>query len=249
MLAFVVGACFGSFANVLIYRLPKNVSIIKLPSACVSCEKRLKPLDLIPVLSWLYLRGKCRYCKAKISVAYPVTELVCGLLFVASFVLSPDISAVFIALFSFILLCIAVIDYKTMLIPDSLVIFGAITGLTWVVLFGPSFAPNWYDSLLGIIFGFFPLFAIDKICLLLYKKDGFGYGDMKLMAMAGIFLGWTGVLMAFFIAIITGGTYGAFLILTKRATKGAYFAFGPFLCGGAYLSLWLREALIRLYFG
>lgn len=252
--SFLLGLCFGSFANVVIYRLPKGLSIVKPPSACPFCNHRLAPFELIPVISWLFLRGKCRKCKKRISFRYPLVELICGGLFAAMVCYSATLSAVPLMVLAFVLLVISFIDFDIQEIPDGLVIIGAISGV-FLVGGGHFFANNfygaraWHDALLGVIAGAVPLLIIDRITLVLLKKDGFGYGDVKLMAMVGLFLGWRLMFVAFFLAFISGGAFAVYLIAAGKAKRGAYMPFGPFLCVGALLAFWFGESLLELYIG
>jgi len=240
----IMGLCFGSFANVVVYRLPRGGSIILPPSHCPACEKKLSKLDLVPVLSWLALRGSCRFCGTRISPRYPAVELSCAALFAGMvWFMGVSFSLVPLCLLAFVLLCSTLTDWDTMEILDQPLIFGAIVGSAWVIggFFLPhSFpnAPTWSDALLGVLAGALPLFLIDKVVMLLMNKDGFGFGDVKLMAMAGLFLGWQGIPQAFFFAFVGGGIYGAFLLLTRRAERYSYVAFAPFLCAGVLISLW-----------
>jgi len=151
-------------------------------------------------------------------------------------------SAIFLSMLAFILLTIARVDWDTQEIPDVLLLVALIIGVAWVVLGNISMAfphvPSFIDAGLGIIAGAIPLLAVDRLTLVFVKKDGFGYGDVKLMAVAGLFLGWRSVFMAFFFAFVTGGIYATFLLITGRAKRGDYIAFGPFLCGGIIAALW-----------
>jgi leader peptidase (prepilin peptidase)/N-methyltransferase len=156
-----------------------------------------------------------------------------------SYLISPRL--VPLCLLAFSLLCVGIIDSQTQEIPDGLVIFTAAVGILWVggSFFFPSLgAPVWFDALLGAIAGAAPLFAIDRLCLLFLGKPGFGFGDIKFMAAAGLFLGWQLSLTALFFAVIIGGLLAGVLILTRRIKSGSYVAFGPFLCAGILLSLW-----------
>jgi len=247
------GLCFGSFANVVIYRVPKGVSIVKPSSFCPSCDKRLRAYELVPVFSWIFLRAKCRVCKAGISYRYPIVEILCGLLFAAMAWFSPTLSVVPLSVFAFVLLAISFIDADTQEIPDGLVIIGAVAGLVFVAggQFFPvqfSVAPSWYDALLGVIAGAAPLLIIDRLTLLILKKDGFGYGDVKLMAMVGLFIGWRLMLPAFLFAFFAGAVFAVYLMATGKAKRGAYMAFGPFLCVGTLLAFWFGAAVLDWYF-
>ena len=253
-LALFVGVVFGSFANVVIYRVPLSKSVINPPSACPSCKRRLTVIDLVPVLSWLVLRARCRTCKSKISIRYPLVELACGVLFASMVVFNTSLSVLPLFALAFMLLTITLIDFDTQEIPDGLIIFGAISGAVWVVLgyISPTLFPGsltWLDALLGMVAGAAPLFIFDRLTILILGKDGFGYGDYKLMAVVGIFLGWQVTLGAFFFAFIAGGIFAAFLMASGRAKRGEYMAFGPFLCAGALASMWLGERLFNLLYG
>ena len=249
--AFVVGLCAGSFANVLIYRLPRKISFIKPRSVCTNCQKFIATYDLMPIVSWVILQGRCRHCKGRISLRYPLVELTCGMLFAGMVSLTPTLSAVFLSLFAFLLLVISVIDWDTQEIYDGLLVAAALIGIGWVIAGEISFlfplAPGFIDAVLGILVGAAPLFILDRLTLAVYKKDGFGYGDVKLMAVSGLYLGWQYVIIAFFFAFITGGAYATILLITGRAKSGEYIAFGPFLCAGVITALWFGRALLESF--
>jgi len=242
---------FGSFANVVIYRLPRGESIATPPSHCPSCGKQLAALDLIPVFSWLFLRRRCRYCRKKISSRYPAVELLCSVLFACmALYAGPTIAVVPLCMLAFALICISLIDADSQTIPDSLVIFGAAFGVIWVAAsyFFDLNAPSVPDALLGALAAAGPLFLIDRVCLLVLKKDGFGFGDVKLMLMAGLYLGWRAAIVSLFIAVIAGGLFGGALLATGKIKKGGYFAFGPFLAVGVVAALWFTDAILNFYF-
>jgi len=252
--AFVMGLIFGSFANVVIYRFPQKKSIVKPPSACPSCEKQLTAWELIPILSWVFLKGRCRLCKAKISIRYPLVEIICGLLFAAIMYFSSTLSVIPLCVLAFVMLMISFIDWDTQEIPDSILIVGAVAGMTWVIFgyFLPTLflhAPAWHNALLGIAAGAMPLLILDRIALLIWKKDGFGYGDVKLMAMTGIFLGWQLILLSFIFAIFICFPFAVYLMIKQRISKDkeftGYMAFGPFLCIGAMGALWFGELILN----
>ncbi|MCL2199305.1 MAG: prepilin peptidase [Defluviitaleaceae bacterium] len=241
---FLLGIIFGSFANVVIYRVPRKLSIAHPPSACPFCGKRLSALELIPLFSWLFLRGKCRDCKGKISARYPLVELLCGVLFAAMEFFAGFVWLLLpLCIFAFVLLTISFIDFDTQEIPDGLVITGAVAGVAWVVMGGIA----WYTALLGMLAGALPLLVIDRITLLLLKKDGFGYGDVKLMAMVGLFIGWGAMLVAFFAAFAIGAAFAVYLMASGKVKRGAYIAFGPFLCVGSLVALWFGDGILGWY--
>jgi len=250
-IAFGFGLCFGSFANVLIHRIPRKISLVSPGSACRACGSPVSFYDLIPVINWILLKGRCRHCKKSISLRYPLIEITCGLLFTGMAIVTPSLSAIFLSLFAFVLLVISIIDFDTQEIPDGLLIFAAIIGVCWVVLghYSPYFpmAPGFIDAGLGILAGGLPLLLLDKLVLVLYKKDGFGYGDVKLMAVCGMFLGWRFTFVAFFFAFVTGGIYATVLLITGHAKRGEYIAFGPFLCAGVVAAIWLGQVFLSLF--
>jgi len=153
------------------------------------------------------------------------------------FLTLPQIAAAvsFVGLF-FVLIAVAVIDWKTMLIPDRLLAAGAVCGALWIWVGNISLP----DALFGALAGALPLLILDYLTKTFAGKPGFGFGDVKLMAMSGLFLGWTGVASAFFYAFIAGGIVGVVLLVSRRAERGSYIPFAPFLCGGVFLALLMR---------
>jgi len=144
------------------------------------------------------------------------------------------ISVVLLIAFVAILIAVAIIDIKTMIIPDGLLILATLAGLFWICL--PN-SLSVQDAIIGVFVGALPLLILNGFTWLVAKKPGFGYGDVKLMAVAGLFIGWQGMPIAYFVAFVTGGIFGVYLLLTGRAERGAYLAFGPFLCLGIVVSL------------
>lgn len=240
LLVFVLGTFFGSFFNVVIYRLPIKKSIVFGSSSCPNCNTPIKAYDLIPVLSYLLLQGHCRQCKHKISIRYPLVELLTGVLFSLVY-LRFGISYSFwigIILMS-VLVIVAMIDLDTMEIFDRFHII--ILGLAIINLFFSNQHPMNY------IVGFFiisiPLFIIA------YLTGGIGGGDIKLIAVSGLLLGYGSTLVAFLIASISGGIFAAILLLRKVETRKSLIAFGPFLCIGVAVAYLYGPWLIQWYLG
>ena len=244
------GVCMGSFGGMLVYRLPRGLSIVKPSSMCPACNMPIAFYDLLPVIGWLLLKGRCRRCKTGISPRYPLMEFACGLLFVGMALFTWSFSAIVLSFLGFILLVVSVIDWDTQEIPDGLLLAAAAMGVIWIV--GGHFtglfpkAPGFFDAGMGILAGAVPLLVMDRLVLALAKKDGFGYGDVKLMAVAGLYLGWSATITAFFFAFISGGMYAVFLRATGRAGRDTYIAFGPFLCGGIIAALWFGQGFWSL---
>ena len=238
----IVGLCIGSFLNVLIYRIPREESIVKGRSHCTKCDHTLSALELIPVFSYIFLGGKCKSCKAQISPRYPMVELMGGAVFALSalkygFTLTTPVMALFFCC----LIAIAFIDLDTQFMPDALIIAAAALGI--ISFFCPTNAITLVERLIGLACVSVPLFIIAKL------TNGFGMGDVKLMAAAGLTLGWKLTLAAFLIAVVLGGIVAAILLITKRVKRGSAIAFGPYLCLGCFLSAMVGSYIIDFYVG
>lgn len=236
----LTGACIGSFLNVVIYRLPKGEFLAKARSACPACGKELQWFDLIPVVSYIRLRGRCRYCNAKISSRYPIVEAVCAVLAVLCFArFGLDLFVLISFGVSAILLAVALIDHDTMEIPDSLVIA--------IIPFAVFSVWGWPEvSLTQRFIGFFTISA-PMFLLTLIIHEAFGGGDIKLMAVCGFLLGWKNTLFAFFIALLLGGGYAIYLLASGKSRKGEHLAFGPYLCVGIVSAIFFGSEMINFY--
>jgi leader peptidase (prepilin peptidase) / N-methyltransferase len=241
LLVFVVGVVIGSFINVVICRLPDGRSFVHGRSACPACGHQLAARDLVPIFSWLILRRRCRYCGTTIPARYPLVELIGGALACAT-VAVYGFTGTAVAVFALLagLLACAFIDLDTMTIPNGLVLYLVLPAAALVFLL-PSV------SLLSHGIGFFvvslPLFLI----ALLF--GGFGMGDVKLMAICGLALGWQLALLAFLIGLVLGAVYAIYLLLARHATRRTAFAFGPYLCLGVATALLAGPPLVRWYGG
>ncbi|MDR3224812.1 MAG: prepilin peptidase [Clostridiales Family XIII bacterium] len=240
LLIFAIGATIGSFLNVLVYRLPRNLDFVKGFSFCPKCEHRLKPLDLVPILSWLFLKGRCRYCGEKISPRYLIVEAVSGaaglLLYV--YVTPPERAVLFFAIFC-VLLTMALIDADTQTISDGMnIALGVLAVISiWV---GPEVGMQ--SRLIGLAAVSVPLFVIT-----LFIDGAFGLGDVFLMISAGFLLGWQGALVALFIGLLIGGVYGAYVLIRRKKGRKDHFAFGPCLAVGIFASLLCGQEIIYWY--
>ncbi len=242
---FILGLSVGSFLNVCISRLPKRESIIFPSSCCPSCRSRLKVLDLFPVLSFILLRGRCRYCGGKISIRYPLVEILTGSFFLALFLKFSFSLDLVLYLFFFSLLTIAAFsDLETEIIPDSVSILGAIPGLLISLLKGvPA------TSFSGMILGFVIMWLLLKSATFIYRKEAMGQGDVKLAMMIGAYLGWQGVLVALFLAFVSGAIIGLVLIGIRMRKFGEHIPFGPFLALGAVASVFFGSLIWNWYVG
>ena len=240
--AFLLGCCIFSFLNVVIYRLPKKMDFVTGRSACPFCGHALGAPDMVPVLGWVFLGGKCRYCKAGISVRYPLVELAGGIAAVlCSYHFGINPRAIIAFLFLCVLTVVSFVDMNTMEIPFSLVIAAALMGVL-SVLFFPEI--SLVERVIGIFCVSVPLYL-----LTVAVPGAFGGGDIKLMAACGIFLGWKLNLLALFLGVMGGGIYGFWLLAAKRKKRTDHFAFGPFLCLGMAAALFWGEKILDWYLG
>ena len=236
---FVVGTCVASFINVVIYRVPLGLNFAKGRSFCPSCHNTLKPYDMIPVLSWFVLRGKCRFCGEKISFRYPVIEFIGGILAVVCFHHYQFDGMTLISFaFSIILLAIFMIDYDIMIIPNGLVICCLVIAVVSI----PFMHVNMVDRIIGFFAISAPLYLLNLII-----PDAFGGGDIKLLAVCGFFLGWSMILVGMFIAVVLAGCYAGYLLITHKVETGGHIAFGPYICVGIFIALLYGQDILNMY--
>lgn len=239
---FVIGAVLGSFLNVVIYRVPRGESVVGPPSACPSCGTRLRWSDNVPILGYLLLRARCRYCGAEISPRYLIVEVLSGLLPVLLFV-RLGWSREFLVFWPLacVLLVVSFIDLDLRIIPDRVTLPGIVVGLVAAPLLG--LLPFW-DSLLGLVVGGGVLYAIGFLGELILRKESMGGGDVKLAAMLGAFVGWKMVILALFVAFFLGAAVGTAVIAVKPRDWDRAVPFGPFIALGAVLvTLWGHAAV------
>lgn len=226
---FILGTVLGSFYNVVGYRLPRNESIITPPSHCPNCNSRLKVGELIPIFSYLIQGGKCKHCKKKIPLYYPIFESLCGIAFLLAYLqygLSLDI--IIPLTFISMLIIIMVSDYYYMIIPDEvLIFFGVIIIIEQVIMQGIKVLPiNIFNGI--IAFGL--MFLLKKFGDFLFKRESMGGGDIKLLGIFGIVLGWPNALFAIVIGSVIGLPISLVILMLK---KSHIIPFGPFLALGA----------------
>lgn len=263
----LVGLCIGSFLNVVILRLPLMMerawkrearALLDLPeisepplslwrpgSRCASCDAGIKPWHNLPLLGWLMLRGRCANCRAVISIQYPVVELVASLLgavCVWRFGWSPQLAAALV--FSWTLLALTVIDLRTQLLPDDLtlpLLWGGLLLSLWTVFVPVDIAA------IGAITGYLALWTVFQLFRLITGKEGMGYGDFKLLAALGAWLGWQALPTVILLSSVVGATVGIGLIIFRKHDRQVPIPFGPYLAAAGWLTLIGGDAMSRAY--
>jgi leader peptidase (prepilin peptidase) / N-methyltransferase len=248
LLAGMVGAAIGSFLNVCIYRWPAEMSVVRPPSRCPACGHTLAWRDNIPILGWLLLRGRCRYCGTAVSAQYPMIELATALIWVAAvarFGIEPE--ALRSALFLTILLGIAMTDAREMVIPDQFTVLGAGAGLILAAI--PATHIPFITAVVGAALGYVLLWAVKLGAEKLLRKPALGVGDIHMMLLVGAFTGTAGMLLTLMLGSILGVVVGVPLtrLRGKGAVLGTYLPLGTFLAMGAAITHVWGEAIIGWY--
>ena len=257
---FILGLVIGSFLNVCIHRIPREMSIVSPPSSCPGCGAPIRPYDNIPLLSYLLLRGRCRSCGMAISVRYPLVELLNGLLYLAvmhAFGIGWHLPFQFA--FASAMIVITLIDLDFQIIPDVISLPGIALGLAGASLFLPDpFGPaggsfsasrlvGFWNSLIGAVAGFGLFYLIAVLGKAMAKTDAMGGGDLKMMAMIGAFMGWKSVLLTTFVGSLAGSIIGIVLMILRGRERKLKIPFGPFLAAGALVSLFFGGRILRWY--
>ena len=247
IIAALFGATIGSFLNVVILRLPDEDKSISFPAShCPKCLTPLRWYHNIPILSYLALQGRCGYCREKISLQYPLVEILTaslGLACVYSFGISVAAAAYF--LFSAALLVIIFIDIHHQIIPDSISLSGIVLGFLFSLL---DDTITWQNSLIGILAGGGVLYAVAWFYYLLRKVDGMGGGDIKLLAMIGAWLGWQSLPFVILFSSATGSIFGIFTMIFQKKGRTYRIAFGPFLSVAALLYTFYSTKILHFYY-
>jgi leader peptidase (prepilin peptidase) / N-methyltransferase len=264
IIVFIFGSVVGSFLNVCIHRMPLSESIVWPRSHCPRCQKRISGYDNIPFLSYLILGGKCRHCKQKISLQYPLVELLTALTFVAFYIhFGLSYNFIVFTLFACGLIIATFVDIKHRIIPDEISVGGVILGFILSTVKGFNLHPlalnpkPMLNSLLGIIVGggiiYLTGFIFDLVYFKLLKKgpiqgetESMGGGDIKLLAAIGAFLGWKMALLTFFLAPFFGAIAGLINLITK---KDHTIPYGPFLSMAALISLFWADKIVHILIG
>ncbi len=244
---FIIGTVLGSFFNVVIYRVPRGESVVRPPSACPACGTRLRWSDNIPILGYVFLRGRCRYCGDRISSRYIVVEFLAGalpVLLYSHFGWGREF-LVYWPL-SYVLLVLSFIDLDHRILPDKVTVPGMLVGLVVAPLAGIT---GFWESLIGLVVGGGALYLIAVLGELILKKESMGGGDIKLAAMLGAFMGWKLVLVGLFVAFFIGAVVGTAVIASKPKDWDRAIPFGPFIALGAVLALLWGETAFTWYSG
>ncbi len=273
--AALFGLLVGSFLNVVINRLPVMMerewkrqcrallagedapadadeapfNLVRPASACPECGAPIRAWQNIPVISWLWLRGRCANCGKSISWQYPLVELAsAGLVGLAAWHFGPTALALAVFLFSWALLAASVIDLKTQLLPDVFTL-----PLLWLGLLLPILLPDYHLSLteavLGAVFGYLALWSVYWLFKLLTGKEGMGFGDFKLLAALGAWLGWQMLPLVILLSALVGSIVGVAMILVLRHDRRIPIPFGPYLAMAGLLALYLGEPMLAAYLG
>lgn len=242
LLIFILGIIIGSFLNVCIYRIPRVESISYPPSHCTSCGTRIKPYDLFPVFSYIFLRGKCRSCGVKISIRYPLVEFLVGLLFLALYMIY-GVSFEFLKYMILIpfIIVIGFIDFETTDVYFKTTLSGSIVGIILLIL-GNYLGFGLWEYIYGALLG------AGVISLIVILTKGMGWGDVEICFLCGIYLGLRLTLLMLFLSFVFGGVIGLILIILKKKSPKDYIPFGPFITLAALFCIYFGERLLQWYF-
>lgn len=245
LIIFIYGLLIGSFLNVCIYRIPREESIIFPSSHCPSCETSLKVYDLVPLFSYIFQRGKCRYCMEKISLQYPIIEILNAVMYIVTYIkFGFTLEFFFYAIIISILIVVTIVDLRNMIIPDILVILilisGALYKLISYILYKSS--PELLNSLGGLVLAG-GLFLI----IVIVSRGGMGGGDVTLIGSLGFILGIKFILLNIFLSFILGAIISIFLLVTKIKTRKDPIPFGPFIVLAFFITVFWGECIINLY--
>ena len=242
----VMGLIVGSFLNVCIYRLPRHQSVNWPGSRCTTCERQLSWYENIPVFSWVALRGRCRTCGERISVMYPLVEVVTGAVFVAGYLMYgwTPLLATRLA-FACAMVVLFAIDFRHYILPNVITVPGILVGFVLSLML----PPGWKSSLIGLVAGGGVLFLISEGYYRLRGVEGLGMGDVKMLSMIGAFLGWPLMLVTLVLASFAGSIIGVGMIASGRGGMKAALPFGTFLAVGALTAAVAGDAIVDWYVG
>ena len=241
-LVLIIGLCIGSFLNVCIYRIPKEESIVFPASHCTSCGHELKFYELIPIVSYIFLRGKCIKCKSKISIKYPLIEILNGLLYLLLFIkYGLSFNFIFYCLLVSLLIVISIIDLESKYVYSSTTIVGVLLAIIYIIIGAYLGEVKILNNLLGGLIGYGIIF------LIIILTGGMGEGDADIAGICGLFVGIKGVLVALFLAIILGGIFASIVLILKIKDRKSEIAFGPYIAIGTLIWILIGQKILTLY--
>ncbi len=254
LLVFFFGSCIGSFLNVVIYRLPAGISIVRPSSHCPRCKHKLGNTENVPVLGWLWLKGRCRWCKTPISIRYPLVEATTGILFLLVY-WHEGLSITTIGYWYLLsnLLTLALIDLDLMILPNPLTQSGLVLGLVFQIAMGwnesqlPGAATHLIIGIMGAVLAIWLFDGIGIMGTLAFGQTAMGGGDPKLAAMIGAWLGWKYLLLTGFLACLIGAIIGGGAMVLGWYKSKQAIPFGPYLALGAVLTVFFGEAILSAY--
>ena len=255
IIVFALGASIGSFLNVVVYRLPANLSILWPPSRCPHCLHRLGKGENVPIVGWLWLKGRCRHCRSRIAGRYPLVEAITGVLFVLVF-WKYGVSVPTLGYWGFAswLLTLSLIDLDTMILPNSLTQSGLVAGLVFQGTLGllqlspfGGISQQFMSGIVGAVVGMWLFEIIAFVGSIILGQAAMGGGDAKLAAMMGAWLGWKYLLLSGFIACVLGAFAGGGAIALGWLDRRKPMPFGPFLALGAGLTVLWGEIILSTY--
>lgn len=240
-----IGLQIGSFCNVVVHRLPRDIPLSLPSSHCPHCEIDIAWFDNIPLFSWLSLSGKCRYCRGSISVRYPILELSMAVMWGAIVYLMRDAPVVFIIesiIFVSMLWVLSIIDIETMLLPNKITFPGIAIGLGFSYYLG-----NIESAIIGAFAGYWSFWLIAKVYFLIKGHEGMGQGDFKLLAMLGAFMGWQALPFIIFISSFVGAIIGSVMLILAKRGMGTEVPYGPYLALAGVIQFFFGTEIYRLF--
>jgi leader peptidase (prepilin peptidase)/N-methyltransferase len=242
----VVGLCVGSFLNVCIYRVPQGLSLLKPRSRCPGCDYQLTWYDNIPVVSYVLLLGRCRRCRTRINLRYPIVELLTAVVFLLHYWAFGLTAFMVVRLvFACVLIVLFAIDLEHQILPNVITLPGLAAGL----VFSLAFPPGVLDAILGALIGGGVLWLIGEAYYRYARQEGMGGGDVKMLAMVGAFLGWKLVLVTLIVSSLAGSLLGIAIILSRRGNLKQALPYGTFLAMGALFASLYGERVVDWYTG
>ena len=243
----LLGLFLGSFMNVCIYRLPRGLSPVRPRSSCPNCGHMITSIENVPILSYLFLGGRCRKCRAPISIRYPIVEFITGAVFLAGYLwYGPTALLIARLTFAWALIALFLIDYEHQILPNVITLPGIVVGILFNLI---GAGPGWVDSLIGAAVGAGVLYLIAEIYYRVRHEEGLGMGDVKMLGMIGAFLGWKLVVLTLVISSFLGSIIGVFVLISRKESLKYAMPFGTFLAVGAFIAAVVGDHILNWYLG